>query len=256
MVMTVRGHKSAFRAVRLAASLFAAGLAMCVSVAPSSAEGFFESLFGGLRRVFQVPARHFDDPFSSFARAVGPPLERAIEADRGPTKAFCVRTCDGHYFPVRAHPGFTVAQACHAFCPASETRIYSGSNIDYAQASDGSRYAALANAYAYRKHLVAGCTCNGSTPFGLAHIDAKSDPTLRPGDVVVTQNGLMAFNGNRNTDAPFTPVESYARFSKSYRDKLSALKVAPVYPSASQNAALTPAASAQADERHSAQLVR
>lgn len=232
---------------------------MSVSVAPASAQGFFESLFDGLRRVFQMPPRHFDDPFSSFARAVDPRQERAIETARGPAKAFCVRTCDGHYFPVRAHPGFTVAQACHAFCPASETRIYSGSNIDYARASDGSRYAALANAYAYRKQLVAGCTCNGSTPFGLAHIDARNDPTLRPGDVVVTQNGLMAFNGDKNAEARFTPVKSYARFSKSYRDKLSALKVTPAHSSPSQEAssAIPPApTNAQTDERHSAQLGR
>jgi hypothetical protein len=141
-----------------------------------------------------------------------------------------VRTCDGHFFQVRAQPGMSAAAACHAFCPASQTRLYSGSNIDYAVARDGSRYADLDTAYVYRQHLVAGCTCNGRNVFGLAHIDPATDPTLRPGDVVATKNGLMAFTGVKNGEhdkaAGFTPAASYRGFSSSYRAMLSAMKIA------------------------------
>lgn len=210
---------------RIAAALFAAGLFL--PAAPASAEGLFESIFNGLSHVFsgQPPAAR------GYADSFGPVTpERTIEREHGPATAFCVRSCDGHYFPVRAHAGLSAAQACHAFCPASETRIYSGSNIDYAVARDGSRYASMKNAYLYRKHLVAGCTCNGHNAFGLAHIDAAQDPTLRPGDVVATKNGLVAYTGARGHDdnaAAFTPVQSYPRFSQAYRDKLSAMKVSP-----------------------------
>jgi hypothetical protein len=79
-----------------------------------------------------------------------------------------VRICDGYYFPVRAHANMSAAEACHAFWPASETRLYSGSTIDYAGARDGSRYAALDIAYTYRRSVAAGCTRNGRDQFGLA----------------------------------------------------------------------------------------
>jgi hypothetical protein len=203
-------------------------LAACIAFAPSpAAAGFFEQLFGGLRHVFSrpepPPAHSYADPFSSFARAIDPRTEREVRPDRGPAQAFCVRSCDGHYFPVRAHAGLTAAQACHSFCPASETKLYSGSSIDYAFAADGSRYADMPNAFLYRKQLVSGCTCNGSTAFGLVRIDPRNDPTLRPGDIVATQSGLMAVTGTRG----FTPAASYAGFSRAERAALARMRVTP-----------------------------
>jgi hypothetical protein len=138
-----------------------------------------------------------------------------------------VRICDGRYFPVQSRPGMSAAQTCETFCPASETRLYAGTNIDYAIARDGSRYASMQNAYVYRKHVVAGCTCSGRDPFGLAHIDVKDDPTLRRGDVVVTREGLVAFTGDRNQRAGFTPVQSYPGFSRRYRETLSDIRIMP-----------------------------
>jgi len=213
---------------RILCASAAAALAAYVTFAPTpAAAGFFEQLFGGLRQVFthHEPPRTngYSDPFSSFARAIDPRTEREVRPDRGPAQAFCVRSCDGHYFPVRAHPGLSAAQACHSFCPASETKLYSGSNIDYAFAADGSRYADMPNAYLYRKQLVSGCTCNGRTAFGLAQIDPRNDPTLRPGDVVATQSGLMAVTGTRG----FTPAASYAGFSRTERATFAKMRVTP-----------------------------
>ena len=108
-------------------------------------------------------------------------------AETGPASAYCVRTSDGFYFPVRSQAGLSAADACHAFCPASRTRLYSGGGIDNAVAADGSRYADLDTAFLYRKQLVADATCNGRDRFGLARIDVKTDPTLRPGDIVATR---------------------------------------------------------------------
>jgi hypothetical protein len=206
----------------------AAALAACVAFAPSpAAAGFFEQLFGDLRHAFSRPepprVERYSDPLSSFARAIEPRTEREVRADRGPAQAFCVRSCDGHYFPVRAHAGMGAAQACHSFCPASETKLYSGGSIDYAFAADGSRYADMPNAFRYRKQLVSGCTCNGRTAFGLAQIDPRSDPTLRPGDIVATKGGLMAVTARRD----FTPAASYAGFSRAERAALAKMRVTP-----------------------------
>jgi hypothetical protein len=206
---------------------------MVLAPAPASA-GFFEQLFGGLRQVFThhaEPPRHVEsyaDPYSSLARATGDDerhgRERVVNRYASPVRGFCVRTCDGHYFPVQAHPGMSAAEACHSFCPASETRVYSGSDIDYARTSDGSRYADLPNAYRYRKELVSGCTCDGRSAFGMAHVDVANDPTLRPGDVVATKNGLMAVDGVHNKAAGFTPIAA-SRLPKSEREALAQVRV-------------------------------
>jgi Protein of unknown function (DUF2865) len=211
-----------------AAGVLAAGLLTLGLPAPASAQGLFESIFSSLSRALHAPVREpepihaFVEPSVRFERAVNPP---SVHVETGPAKAFCVRTCDGQYFPVRAHAGMSAAEACRAFCPASQTRLYSGSTIDYATAHDGSRYAALDTAYAYRRHLVAGCTCNGRDQFGLAHVDVANDPTLRPGDVVATKDGMVAFTGRTNKTANFTPVESYSHFSKNYRDRLAEMEI-------------------------------
>lgn len=236
----------------------AAGMILLATPEPAAAQGFFERLFGGLRRAIERPASAptaFSDPFTSLARALNPPPPYAARGESGPSRGFCVRTCDGRYFPVQATANASAAEMCHAFCPASETRIYSGSNIDYAIARNGSRYADLPNAYLYRDKLVAGCTCNGRDAFGLAHIDVAEDGTLRPGDIVVTKTGLVAFNGSRNQTTEFTPVQSYGPFSKAYRDKLSELKLMPPNPGAPKEVIST-VGRAPADDRYSAQLTR
>lgn len=254
--MSSGGKRAAFR---VGAGLLAFGLLMPAMAAPASAGGIFERIFGDFRRAVEAPpppasATAFVDPLTSLAKAMNPPPPLQIYRGEGggPSVAFCVRTCDGHFFPVRAQQGLSAAEACHSFCPASQTRLYSGGTIDHSVASDGSRYADLANAFVYRKRLVAGCTCNGRDAFGLAHIDPVTDPTLRPGDVVVTKSGLMAFNG-RNKTADFTPVGSYSGFGKGYRDQLSALKVSAPVP-AEQRGAASIATASQIDDLRRAQL--
>ena len=210
---------------RVVGTIFS-GLTRFVVAMPAQA-GMFEDLFSGLSRAFHEPPR-LPDAVREFAAPIDPRSERAIDpsgqAMGGPARAFCVRTCDGHYFPVLAHPGLSAAEACHAFCPASQTAVFAGGSIDYAVAANGSRYADLPNAFVYRKHLVAGCTCNGRDQFGLAHIDINNDPTLRPGDVVSAGKTMVAFAGRRNQTAQFTPAGNYSRFSRDYRGQLSAME--------------------------------
>jgi hypothetical protein len=246
---------------RALAAVFVVGIVALAVPMPASAQGIFELFFGGLRRTFepQRPVSAYAEPNTEYgAPRMRPSQERRAEA--APHSAQCVRTCDGFHFPVHAQGHVGAAEMCHAFCPGSETKLYSGGNIDYAAAPDGSRYKDLGTAFLYRQHLVAGCTCNGHDAFGLAHIDVNTDPTLRPGDVVATKQGLMAFAGKtKDNVADFTPVGSDPGLSKSYRDKLSELKIMPPNAGARQQTpvALPLAASASHhDERHRAALER
>jgi len=141
-----------------------------------------------------------------------------------------VRSCDGKYFPL-ARGNATPVQMCQAFCPASATKVFFGNSIDGAYANNGERYADSENAFAYRKALRADCTCNGRDPAGLAPIDLTLDTSLRPGDVVATTNGLVAYSGVRagaSQTAEFTPVASYPGLTAETRARLGEMKVAPV----------------------------
>jgi hypothetical protein len=120
---------------------------------------------------------------------------------------------------------------CQAFCPASATRVFFGSSIDGAVSNNGERYADSDNAFAYRAALRADCTCNGRDPAGLAPVDLTLDTSLRPGDVIATTNGLVAYSGVRvgaNQTAEFTPVASYPGLTSEVRARLGEMKVAPV----------------------------
>lgn len=226
--MAVFGQKSRFC---IAAVVFSLGLMVNIE----AQAGFFDRLFGDIRRAVEAPrppagALPFVDPFTDLANRFnsGSRGGEQLRADNsGPSKAFCVRTCDGHFFPVSASAGMSAAESCRSFCPAAETRLFGGSNIDTASAPDGSRYADLPNAFVYRKAMVSGCTCNGKNAFGLARLDAASDPTLRQGDIVATKTGLVAYTGAGNSSASFTPVENYSRLSKSTREKLAETKIMP-----------------------------
>jgi hypothetical protein len=192
--------------------------------APASA-GFFDRLFGGIRRAVEAPAR-LPEVMGTLPQgeSAGP---SQLPVENGPSRAFCVRTCDGRYFPVQAHAGMSAAESCQAQCPATQTKLFSGSNIDSAAAGDGSRYTDLPNAFSYRKQLIANCTCNGRTPFGMAKLDINTDRTLRPGDLVMTRNGLTAFTGARDNVASFTPVETYRGIPPKAREALSEVKSMP-----------------------------
>jgi Protein of unknown function (DUF2865) len=195
----------------------------------SSAEGLFDFFFGGSQKQ-QHPAppqaSFFADPSDNNPQA--PPPPRPAVASSGP--AFCVRSCDGRYFPL-TRGGASPVQMCQAFCPASATKVFYGSSIDSAYAAGGERYADSENAYAYRRALRADCTCNGRDPAGLAPVDLALDGSLRPGDVVATTDGLVAYSGLRvgNDLTPdFTPVASYPGLTAEVRARLNEMKVAPV----------------------------
>ncbi len=200
-----------------------AGAAGASSATPASAQGLFDFLFGGGRMRVPPRASSYADPLDG---PRGDALQHPSPAIGGPQGAFCVRLCDGRHFPVTRPAAATSVQLCQAMCPASETKVFSGRGIDHAVASDGSRYAGLKTAFLYRDRVVPGCTCNGKNAFGLVPLKAQSDPTLRPGDMVATADGLVAFKGGRGKEAQFIPVDP-AKLPKALREKVSSLEMAP-----------------------------
>lgn len=225
------------------ATLVVLAAVMGGSAAPASA-GFFDRLFGGITRHIRPPA---DVP--------GLPQLSPIPGDRiapqggenwrprgdgGPRSAFCVRTCDGHYFPVQANGSFSAAQMCNSFCPASETKLYTGSGIDGAVGADGRPYSELPKAYAYRKKMVSGCTCNGKDAFGVARLDVNTDPTLQRGDVVVTHDGMKVVSSRTENGAQLTAAEDYRGLSERSRRTLTEMEVTPRRPPAAQTEGRAP----------------
>jgi hypothetical protein len=172
--------------------LLGAALLSCVAaLTPAArAEDFLSALFGafGGHRV-HVPSMPL--PFANEGEVNAPASPAEVRPRFAGGQAYCVRTCDGRYFPITGPGNESRAAACNSFCPASETKLVYGSNIDSAATEAGKPYSELPNAFRYRNEVVAGCTCNGKDQFGLAKIRIEDDPTLRKGDLVASANGLL-----------------------------------------------------------------
>jgi len=187
---------------------------LVTSVATASAQNIFEALFG---RLWTSPATSADPT---------PPVSSRASTRSEEGVAYCVRLCDGRYFPVQRHSGVSAAQTCSSLCPASPTKIYHGNSINHAVAPDGKRYSELATALVYREKIIPGCTCNGRDAFGLVTPPVADDPTLRPGDIVATNTDLMAYSAGAN-GSTFTPISAYAGLSADLRRQLTETKIEP-----------------------------
>ena len=82
------------------------------------------------------------------------------------------------------------AQTCNSFCPASETKVFYGSNIDNAPPTTASpiRTCRTRSASATSWSAAAPATARIG---GLAPVKIENDPTLRKGDIVAGENGLL-----------------------------------------------------------------
>jgi hypothetical protein len=221
---------------KLRRMLVAAAIVGPVALTPemSSAEGLLDFFFGGSQK-----QQHQTSFFGNLFNNNPSPPPRPVVVSAGP--AFCVRSCDGKYFPLMRGAA-SPAQMCQAFCPASPTEVFFGSSIDNANAASGERYADSENAFAYRKALRADCTCNGHNPAGLAPVALALDDSLRPGDVLATHDGLVAYSGIRvgNDQTPgFTPVASFPGLTPQVRARLNDMKVAPARADMAANNAAT-----------------
>jgi hypothetical protein len=209
-VQSGRNKLSNWRSAAMAAALTAT--ALLAVPASARAAGLFDFFFGYQQRP-SPPAdvNSYAEPPS--IDRVAPQSPNGTESvrqgggDTGRGVAFCVRLCDGQHFPIEHVNNATPVETCRAMCPASKTKVFFGSEIGGAVARDGQHYTETDSAFIYRKQLVANCTCNGKDAFGLAPFDMSSDATLRPGDIVSTKDGFVAYSG-KNAGGGFTPLDS------------------------------------------------
>ncbi len=212
-----------FRRSARQAALAAAVLSCALTLAPAAqAEDFLSALFGAFGRshgpeIVPLPFAGEGSPLAPQGEVPGPRINTY-----GGSQAFCVRGCDGRYFPVNGSDNQSRAASCNSFCPASETRVVYGSNIDNAATESGKPYSQLPNAFRYRNEMVAGCTCNGEDQVGLAPVKIENDPTLRRGDLVAGANGLMV--AGRSADKRGASLE----FSPAPKSVLSRYRRVPV----------------------------
>ena len=212
-------------------ALWVAAAMTVPAVGSANAQNLLDSLFGG--RTASAPAplsAGVSDPkaWDFIDRPAG---QNRPAAKSGTTTGYCVRLCDGSFFPLPRNAGasqMSSAKTCSAICPAAKTRIFSGTAIERAVANDGKQYTSLKTAFLYREKYVDDCNCTRGSG-GVATIDVMDDPTLRRGDIVVTRDGPMVFTGTSRTkerEQAFVPAADYAGLPKSVRQKLAGMLIA------------------------------
>lgn len=162
---------------------------------------------GFLQRLFEPqPAPRQAAP----APQTQPRQERARTTPSAPTsqaslgqRTICVRLCDGYAFPIgdldRVRDLALHDLACNASCPGAPTKVFTlepgAEDFENARAEDGTRYADLPVAYAYRNAIDGACSCQGPNRRVADRLDIRKDMTLRRGDIVVTQDGPIVYQG-------------------------------------------------------------
>jgi hypothetical protein len=234
------------------AALFAAGLLL--APAPVGAEGLFDFLFGpdpapqpqvDPQRARRAPAA------SRRAKAVGD-LRFAKPKDglggsgfstEPSAGGFCVRICDGYFFPLIKSTQATRQQSCELACPSAPMEIFDGGSIESARNARGQRYASLPVAFAFRDRANGGCTCNDpQSSQAFFERTARNDPTLQSGDILVEDSGAFVYRGEK-----LVPLSDASFMSSVLRDRLRAMlrRTGGVRPAATAAPVAAPATPAQ-----------
>jgi hypothetical protein len=221
------------RTARRTAIIIVALTAATVVTGRAPAQNLLESLFnaiGGRTASAPAPANagRADAGAWDFLDREG---EQQSSSTGGAATSHCVRLCDGRHFPLPRKTGSVTmsnAQICSAMCPAAKTAVFNGSAIERAVGDNGKPYSSLQTAFLYRDKSVSDCSCKHGGQPGVASLDAKDDPTLRRGDIVVTRDGPMVFTGDERKDRAqaFARPNEFKGLPQSVRHELAAMKVA------------------------------
>ncbi|MGD9543060.1 MAG: DUF2865 domain-containing protein [Methylocystis sp.] len=120
------------------------------------------------------------------------------DADSMQGGGYCVRSCDGYYFPLVKSSHLSGQQSCEYACPSARVELYQGSSIEQARNAQGERYLALSTAFSFREKLTARCSCNDPAGSHEHYVQLSGrDPTLRSGDIVIGDAGARVYSGAR-----------------------------------------------------------
>lgn len=233
------------RSVRVATRLGVIAAVALAAPAHSRAQDFFEELFGGFapqphrsegaathrserwRPTARpsAPRRHITD--RSPKHAARPNFDRNrnagadSEAVAGPSSGggYCVRMCDGYFFPLIKSELATKLESCEYACPSAKVDIYQGATIETARNFKGQSYASIPTAFKFREMTTSGCSCNMPEQSQAVFLHMlRSDPTLRKGDIAFEEDGVYVYDGSRLNHAG-----NLSRLPRGLREKLKAL---------------------------------
>jgi Protein of unknown function (DUF2865) len=223
------------------AELVARYNAQCTGSA-SQPHGILDALFGNQREqspdVQTVPL--VPDPNANPDQQ---PADGEAKEARAGSKAVCVRSCDGSFFPVSYSAGGSrldeLQDMCRALCPNADVSLYTYSpsaDIETAVSISGARYMDSPTALKYRKSLDSTCSCRRR---GQSWADALAGAEQRLG-------------GLGKTDIMVTPEKS-AELSRPKPDPKS--KTAKPPADAPKTPAPDPKAAAAPDQTQADQLL-
>jgi hypothetical protein len=211
---------------RQGAKRLAGALALAVAfISPldTLAQGdFFDFLFGPdqpsaypSRRSWRVtPPRQRQRPRAPKASIHHERRAASVQAETDSMSGggYCVRACDGYYFPLIKSSLISGQQSCELACPSARVQLYEGESIEQARNAKGDRYSALPVAFSFRDKLTAGCSCTDPAASHDYYLRlSRKDPTLRSGDVVIGQNGAFVYSGSSLVSLSRAPRHIRAR---------------------------------------------
>jgi len=231
------------------------------------AQDFFQQLFGGggggysdygggggtypsyrrharahARRQY-IPQERRAEPQQRWRRkaANGGEPERAVYTETASGgRSYCVRECDGYFFPVGLYSSSSDTashqRACGRLCPGARTTLYvmrGGSDKieDAVAARGGATYARLMASLQRKgegeKDKDKECSCHAGQSNESSIESIYLDPTLRRGDAVMTTHGVEVFHGASRypySKNDFRPLAHSPDLDEPVRRRLAALE--------------------------------
>ena len=127
--------------------------------APAQPRGIFDALFGNQSQQASPDVQTVPLAPEADANVEEKTIDGDTEARAG-SKAVCVRSCDGSFFPVSYSAGGSrlddLQDMCRALCPNAEVSLYTyapSADIETAVSISGARYIDSPNALKYRKSV-------------------------------------------------------------------------------------------------------
>ncbi|MGO8800222.1 MAG: DUF2865 domain-containing protein [Roseiarcus sp.] len=202
--------------------------------APARPRGLFDALFGNPSQ----PASPDLQTVPLAPEADANPDETTVEGEKeahAGSKAVCVRTCDGSFFPVSYSAGGgrldELQDMCRALCPNADVSLYTyspSSDIDTAVSISGARYMDSPNALKYRKSLDSTCSCRKRGQSWAAAL-AGAEQRLGGGgksDIIVTPERSVELSRPK-PDAKSKPAKTTVDPAKSPPDPAKSAASAP-----------------------------
>lgn len=195
-------------------------------VQPATARDFLEELFGfgGSETQRAVDAGAGQGAAVQAHAAEPDQKKRAVSA--GGT--FCVRSCDGYFFPMPGVGKSNQQSMCEMACPSAAVDVYRGGSIETSRNARGQAYTSLSNAFSFRTRVTEKCGCNTADASSAQALKSlRQDPTLRNGDIVFDAAGASVYRGSGFASAENSSIVS-AGARKVVRAVLALPRVAPV----------------------------